>query len=66
MNDTNAILSKDEIAMIQKLASEKRLQLNYTNNAPVTYDLFGILDNLNIHLLEYPIRSSTELMHSLL
>jgi len=58
MNDTNAILSKDEIAMIQKLASEKRLQLNYTNNAPVTYDLFGILDNLNIHLLEYPIRSS--------
>lgn len=57
MNDINTILTEDEIAELQMLASEKRTSLFYSNNVPVANGLPMILDKLNIHLLEYPIKS---------
>jgi len=53
-------LNEIEIEEICKLAEEKRRTLGFIGNTPVANDIFTILDNLNIFLLEYPIKSDSD------
>jgi Zn-dependent peptidase ImmA (M78 family) len=51
------VLDEFQIEKIRKLASEKRLALGFVGETPIANDIFMILDNMNIILLEYPIES---------
>lgn len=53
-------LSEVEIEEICKLAEKKRRELGFVGETPIANDIFTILDNLNIYLLEYPIRLDGE------
>ena len=44
---------------IRKLAGEKRRSLGFIGETPIANDIFTILENLNIRLLEYPIPSES-------
>jgi len=57
MNNLNEVLSTDDIGKIRKLASEKRAILDYSNSVPIASDLLMILDKLDMHLIECPIKS---------
>ncbi len=50
-------LNEVQIKKILKLAQKKRLELGFAGETPIANDILTILDNLNIMLLEYPIRS---------
>jgi Zn-dependent peptidase ImmA (M78 family) len=52
-------LDEYEVEEIRKLASEERQKLGFMPNAPIANDLATILDNLNIILLEYPVKSDS-------
>jgi len=53
-------LNEIDIEKICKLAEEKRRLLGFIGKAPIANDIFTILDDLNIFLLEYPIKSDGE------
>ena len=59
MNKSNT-LNEIDIENIRKLASDKRLTLGFVGESPIANDIFTILENLNISLLEYPIKSENE------
>ena len=50
-------LSEREIDEIRKLAKNKRQELSIISDMPIANDIFTILEQLNIKLLEYPIQS---------
>ncbi len=50
-------LNKKQVKEIRKMAQKKRLELGFAGEMPIANDIFTILDNLNIMLLEYPIKS---------
>lgn len=54
------ILDEVQIENIRKLAEELRRKLGFGNDAPIANDLFTILDNMKIRLLQYPICSDAE------
>ncbi len=56
MNQSIA-LNQLQIKDICKLAKNKRFELGFTGETPIANDILTILDNLNIMLLEYPIKS---------
>ena len=56
MNQSNS-LNEVQVKTIRNLARKKRRELGFTEEAPIGNDIFTILDNLNIILLEYPIKS---------
>lgn len=51
------MLNEVQIDEIRKLASEKRQSLNIAGEVPIAKDIFTILEQLDIILLEYPIKS---------
>lgn len=51
------ILNELQIESVRKLARDERLKLGFVGETPIGNDIFTILDNLNIMLLEYPIKS---------
>lgn len=51
------MLNEVQIDEIRKLASEKRQSLNIAGEVPIAKDIFAILEQLDIILLEYPIKS---------
>ena len=51
------ILNEVQIEEIRKLAGKKRESLSIMTEMPVANDIFTILNQLNIKLLEYPIQS---------
>lgn len=55
----NNLIELDDLQIenIRKLAEEKRRTLGFVGDTPVANDIFIILDNLGIYLLEYPIES---------
>lgn len=53
-------LNELDIKEVYNLAEEKRRTLGFVGKAPIANDIFTILDNLNIFLLEYPVRSNIE------
>ena len=53
-------LNEIQIEEICKLAKEKRRLLGYVGDTPIANDIFVILENLGIQLLEYPIRSDDD------
>ncbi|WFF74436.1 ImmA/IrrE family metallo-endopeptidase [Proteiniclasticum sp. QWL-01] len=64
-------LNELQIEEIRKLAEENRQTQGYVGDTVIANDIFTILDNLEIKLLEYPIQSegdrpafSAALMHS--
>ncbi|MDD2402888.1 MAG: ImmA/IrrE family metallo-endopeptidase [Clostridia bacterium] len=59
MNNT---ITLNEIGLnnIRKLAEDKRRTLGFVGETPIANDIFTILDNMNILLLEYPIKSGDE------
>lgn len=50
-------LNEVQIEEIRKLASDKRQSLNIASEVPIAKDIFTILEQLDIILLEYPINS---------
>ena len=50
-------LNEVQLGEIRKLAEEKRRFLGFIGETPIANDIFTILDNIGISLLEYPIRS---------
>lgn len=52
-----ASLNELQIDHIRKLASKERQALGFIGDTPIANDIFTILDNLNIIVLEYPITS---------
>lgn len=50
-------LNEVQIEEIRKLASDKRQSLNIAGEVPIAKDIFTILEQLDIILLEYPISS---------
>lgn len=53
-------LNEVQIENIRKLAEEKRRTLGFVGETPIANDIFTILENMNILLLEYPIKSEGE------
>lgn len=53
-------LTNGQIEEICKLAQDQRRILGFMNEAPIANDLFTILENLNIHILQYPISSVSD------
>jgi len=53
-------LSEIQIEEIRKLAEELRRKLGFGSDAPIANDLFTILDNMNIRMLQYPIELDGE------
>lgn len=51
------MLNEVQIEEIRKLASDKRQSLNIASEVPIAKDIFIILEQLDIILLEYPINS---------
>lgn len=51
------MLNEVQIEEIRKLASDKRQSLNIASEVPIAKDIFTILEQLDIILLEYPINS---------
>lgn len=49
-------LNEVQIDDIRKLAKEKRRSLGFVGETPIANDIFTILENLDIMLLEYPIK----------
>jgi len=49
-----------QINEIKRLAEEKRRELGFIGDTPIANDIFTILENLNILLLEYPIKSEND------
>ncbi|MDZ7672428.1 MAG: ImmA/IrrE family metallo-endopeptidase [Halanaerobiales bacterium] len=60
MKKQSVNLSEVEIEEIYKLAEKKRRELGFVGETPIANDIFTILDNLNIYLLEYPIKIDGE------
>jgi Zn-dependent peptidase ImmA (M78 family) len=56
----NIKLNEFKIEEIRELAREERQKLGFMREAPIAHDMSTILDNLNIILLEYPIKSENE------
>lgn len=56
MND-KITLDKLELEKVRKLARDERQALGFVGETPIANDIFTILENLNIKLLEYPIQS---------
>lgn len=54
------ILNEIEIEAIRKLAEEQRRVLGFVGETAIANDIFTIIDNINILLLEYPIKSDNE------
>lgn len=52
-----ATLNELQIDHIRKLARKERQALGFIGETPIANDIFTILDNLNIMVLEYPIKS---------
>ncbi|MFL2101296.1 ImmA/IrrE family metallo-endopeptidase [Desemzia sp. FAM 23991] len=50
-------LNELQLEEIRKLARERRQSLGFVGEAPIANDIFTILDQLDIMLLEYPIES---------
>jgi Zn-dependent peptidase ImmA (M78 family) len=50
-------LNEVQIDEVRKLARDKRQSLSIVGEMPIANDLFTILEQLNIKLLEYPIKS---------
>lgn len=50
-------LNEIQIEEIRKLARDKRQSLSIVGEMPIANDIFTILEQLNIKLLEYPIQS---------
>lgn len=50
-------LNELQLEEIRKLARERRQSLGFIGEAPIANDIFTILDQLDIMLLEYPIES---------
>ncbi|GBF33979.1 hypothetical protein DCCM_3090 [Desulfocucumis palustris] len=50
-------LDNQQISKIRDLVEEKRRTLGYIGKAAIAKDIFAILENMNILLLEYPIES---------
>lgn len=55
-----ASLNKLQIECIRKLAGDERRTLGFVGETPIANDIFTILENMNIKLLEYPIKSDGE------
>ena len=55
--NSSVVLSKLQIESIRKLARDQRQALGFVGETPIANDIFTILDNLDIRLLEYPIKS---------
>ena len=53
----SAALSEVQFDEIRKLAEEIRRTLGFVGETPIANDIFTILDNMEILLLEYPIKS---------
>lgn len=53
-------LNDIQIEKIRKLAEEKRRTLGFVGETPIANDIFTILENMSILLLEYPIQSESE------
>ncbi|MCB2291855.1 ImmA/IrrE family metallo-endopeptidase [Clostridium sp. CS001] len=53
-------LNEIQIEEIYKLAGEQRRTLGFVGDPAIANDIFTILDNMNILLLEYPIESDNE------
>ncbi|KAB2953697.1 ImmA/IrrE family metallo-endopeptidase [Heliorestis acidaminivorans] len=51
------VLEELQIENIRNLASAKRLSLGFAGETPIANDIFTIIENLDIRLLEYPIKS---------
>ena len=49
-----------QIEKIRKLAEEKRRSLGFVGETPIAGDIFTILENMDIVLLEFPIQSDNE------
>src|SRR5665648_363108 len=56
----SVILNEIQIENIRKQAIALRRELGFIGEAPIANDMFTILDNMNIRLLEYPIESSAD------
>jgi Zn-dependent peptidase ImmA (M78 family) len=50
-------LNEIQIENIRKLAGDERRKLGFIGETPIANDIFTILENMNILLLEYPIKS---------
>ena len=53
-------LNEIQVKNISKLAQKKRFELGFACDTPIANDIFTILDNLNIMLLEYPIEPESD------
>lgn len=53
-------LNEFELEEIRKLARDERQALGFVGETPIANDIFTIIENLNIKLLEYPIESEGE------
>ncbi len=53
-------LSEFEVEEIRKLAEEFRRKAGIIGDVPLAGDIFTILDNIDIKLLEYPVKGSAE------
>ncbi len=56
----SVVLNEVQLEDIRKLAEEKRRNLGFVGETPIANDIFTILDNIGILLLEYPIKSDSE------
>jgi|SRR5665648_119502 len=56
----SVILNEIQIENIRKQAIALRRELGFIGEAPIANDIFTILDNMNIRLLEYPIESNAD------
>lgn len=56
----SVVLNEVQLEDIRKLAEEKRRNLGFVGETPIANDIFTILDNIGILLLEYPIKSDGE------
>lgn len=54
----NIILSELQIENIHTLARDKRQALGFVGETPIANDIFTIIENMNISLLEFPIKSA--------
>ncbi|XCH79217.1 MAG: ImmA/IrrE family metallo-endopeptidase [Candidatus Dehalobacter alkaniphilus] len=52
-------LDEIQIENIRKLAGNERCKLGFIGETPIANDIFTILENMNIRLLEYPIKSDS-------
>jgi len=54
------VLDEMQIENIRKLAGDERRKLGFIGETPIANDIFTILENTGILLLEYPIESDSE------